>query len=119
MSIVTEENTISMEEALDFVEKVPEFYDLLERDHQKLWHKLICYIDNSTLELVEGLKKSLKENIDLFSDKLQRNTVEQQLNRYQENGLQNIEQHIEEEVQKQQAARQQYIDALYGTTTTE
>ena len=44
MSIVTEENTISMEEALDFVEKVPEFYDLLERDHQKLWHKLICYI---------------------------------------------------------------------------
>ena len=37
--------------------------------------KLICYIDNSTLELVEGLKKSLKENIDLFSDKLQRNTV--------------------------------------------
>jgi len=38
-------------------------------------HKLICYIDNSTLELVEGLKKSLKENLDLFSDKLQRNTV--------------------------------------------
>ena len=38
-------------------------------------YKLICYIDNSTLELVEGLKKSLKENIDLFSDKLQRNTV--------------------------------------------
>jgi ubiquitin carboxyl-terminal hydrolase 14 len=38
-------------------------------------YKLICYIDNSTLELVEGLKKSLKENVDLFSDKLQRNTV--------------------------------------------
>ena len=38
-------------------------------------YKLICYIDNSTLELVEGLKKSLKENLDLFSDKLQRNTV--------------------------------------------
>ena len=41
----------------------------------ELIYKLICYIDNSTLELVEGLKKSLKENIDLFSDKLQRNTV--------------------------------------------
>ena len=41
----------------------------------ELLYKLICYIDNSTLELVEGLKKSLKENLDLFSDKLQRNTV--------------------------------------------
>ena len=41
----------------------------------ELAYKLICYIDNSTLELVEGLKKSLKENLDLFSDKLQRNTV--------------------------------------------
>ena len=38
-------------------------------------YKLTCYIDNNTLELVEGLKKSLKENIDLFSDKLQRNCV--------------------------------------------
>ena len=38
-------------------------------------YKLICYIDSNTLELVEGLKKSLKENLDLFSDKLQRNTV--------------------------------------------
>ena len=38
-------------------------------------YKLTCYIDNNTLELVEGLKKSLKENIELFSDKLQRNTV--------------------------------------------
>ena len=42
---------------------------------KELLYKLICYIDNSTLELVEGLKKSLKENLDLFSDKLQRNTV--------------------------------------------
>ena len=41
----------------------------------ELLYKLICYIDNNTLELVEGLKKSLKENLDLFSDKLQRNTV--------------------------------------------
>lgn len=38
-------------------------------------NKLICYIDNNTLELVEGLKSSLKENIDLFSDTLQRNSV--------------------------------------------
>ena len=42
---------------------------------KELLYKLICYIDNTTLELVEGLKKSLKENLDLFSDKLQRNTV--------------------------------------------
>ena len=37
-------------------------------------YKLICYIDNSTIELVEGLKKSLKENIEMFSDSLQRNS---------------------------------------------
>jgi len=42
---------------------------------KEVLYKLTCYIDNSTLELVEGLKKSLKENLDLFSDKLQRNTV--------------------------------------------
>ena len=42
---------------------------------KEVQYKLTCYIDSSTLELVEGLKKSLKENIDLFSDKLQRNTV--------------------------------------------
>ena len=42
---------------------------------KEVLYKLICYIDNNTLELVEGLKKSLKENIDLFSDVLQRNTV--------------------------------------------
>ena len=45
------------------------------KSKKELLYKLICYIDNSTLELVEGLKKSLKENLDLFSDKLQRNTV--------------------------------------------
>ena len=38
-------------------------------------YKLICYIDSNTIELVEGLKKSLKENIDLYSDALARNTV--------------------------------------------
>ena len=38
-------------------------------------YKLICYIDSNTIELVEGLKNSLKENIDMFSETLQRNTV--------------------------------------------
>ena len=42
---------------------------------KELLYKLTCYIDNNTLELVEGLKKSLKENIELFSDALQRNTT--------------------------------------------
>ena len=42
---------------------------------KELLYKLTCYIDNNTLELVEGLKKSLKENIELFSDSLQRNTM--------------------------------------------
>ena len=45
------------------------------KSKKELLYKLTCYIDSSTLELVEGLKKSLKENLDLFSDKLQRNTV--------------------------------------------
>ena len=45
------------------------------KNKKDVLYKLICYIDNNTLELVEGLKKSLKENIELFSDKLQRNTV--------------------------------------------
>ena len=45
------------------------------KSKKELLYKLICYIDSSTLELVEGLKKSLKENLDLFSDKLKRNTV--------------------------------------------
>ena len=45
------------------------------KNKKELLYKLICYIDNNTLELVEGLKKSLKESLDLFSDKLQRNTT--------------------------------------------
>lgn len=45
------------------------------KNKKEVLYKLTCYIDNSTLELVEGLKKSLKENLDLFSDKLQRNAV--------------------------------------------
>lgn len=42
---------------------------------KELVYKLICYIDNTTIELVEGLKKSLLENVDMFSDVLGRNTV--------------------------------------------
>lgn len=38
-------------------------------------YKVICYIDNNTIELVEGLKNSLKENIDLYSETLARNAV--------------------------------------------
>ena len=37
--------------------------------------KLCCYIGNKTIELVEGLKEGLKENVDLYSDILKRNTV--------------------------------------------
>jgi len=37
--------------------------------------KLVCYIENNTNELVGGLKNSLVEDIDLFSEKLSRNTV--------------------------------------------
>ncbi|MCQ2820450.1 MAG: hypothetical protein MJ252_24565 [archaeon] len=42
---------------------------------QEIVSKLICYIDSNTLELVEGLKKSLKENIDLYSESLARNSI--------------------------------------------
>lgn len=47
-----------------------------EVKHKKeIVHKLQCYIDTTTTELVNGLKKNLKENIDLFSDTLGRGTV--------------------------------------------
>ena len=36
-------------------------------------NKLICYIDNQTTELVQGLKLSQKENVELYSDVLGRN----------------------------------------------
>lgn len=36
--------------------------------------KLVCYIDSNTTELVAGLKNSLAENIDLYSEHLQRQT---------------------------------------------
>ncbi len=45
------------------------------KNKKEIVMKLICYIDNTTLELVEGLKKSLKENIDLYSESLARNSV--------------------------------------------
>jgi len=45
-----------------------------KKTKKEVVYKLICYIDNSTIELVEGLKKSLKENIEMFSDSLQRNS---------------------------------------------
>jgi len=61
---------IEMQVKLKNVEDITE-----TKTKKELLYKLICYIDSSTLELVEGLKKSLKENIDLFSDKLQRNTM--------------------------------------------
>lgn len=48
----------------------------------------------------------------------QRDVINQAVNNYQDNALSNVEQHIEEEVQKQQAARQEYIDALGATTAT-
>lgn len=38
-------------------------------------YKLVCFIDHSTTELVGGLKKSLLEDIDLYSERLNRNTV--------------------------------------------
>jgi ubiquitin carboxyl-terminal hydrolase 14 len=45
-----------------------------KKTKKEVVYKLICYIDNNTIELVEGLKKSLKENIEMFSDSLQRNS---------------------------------------------
>lgn len=48
----------------------------------------------------------------------QRDVINQAVNNYQDDALTNVEQHIEEEVQKQQAARQEYIDALGASTAT-
>ena len=38
------------------------------RTTKEIIYKLPCYIDNSTTELVEGLKASLKENVELTSE---------------------------------------------------
>lgn len=44
------------------------------RSSKEVIYKLPCYIDNNTTELVEGLKSSMKENIELNSELLGRNT---------------------------------------------
>ena len=61
---------------IDMEIKMKNIEDTTEvKTKKELLYKLTCYIDNNTLELVEGLKNSLKENIELFSDVLQRNTT--------------------------------------------
>ena len=42
---------------------------------KEVLNKLICYIDNQTTELIQGLKLSQKENVELFSDVLGRNSI--------------------------------------------
>lgn len=42
---------------------------------KEVLNKLICYIDNQTTELIQGLKLSQKENVELFSDVLGRNAI--------------------------------------------
>ena len=42
---------------------------------KEILNKLICYIDTQTSELVQGLKLSQNENVDLFSDCLNRNAI--------------------------------------------
>ena len=44
------------------------------KEKKEITFKLPCYIDNLTNELQSGLKTSLKENIELYSDVLQRNS---------------------------------------------
>ena len=61
---------IELEVTLQNVEEPAE-----RRTSREVSNKLPCYIDSQTTELVEGLKSSLKENIDLHSDLLNRNTV--------------------------------------------
>lgn len=60
---------IEMEIDLKNVEEPSEF-----RSNKEVIYKLNCYIDNTTTELVEGLKSSMKENIELRSDFLDRNS---------------------------------------------
>ena len=42
----------------------------------------------------------------------QRETINQALNNYADNAIQNVEGHVEEEIQKMQAARQEFVEAL-------
>jgi ubiquitin carboxyl-terminal hydrolase 14 len=44
------------------------------KQKKEIIYKLPCYIDSTTVELSAGLKAGLKENIELFSDTLQRNS---------------------------------------------
>lgn len=60
---------ISMSISLTNVEEQSEV-----KNSQDTALKLVCYIDNNTSELVSGLKASLAENVELYSDILQRNT---------------------------------------------
>lgn len=69
-NLVDELFAVEMQIKLKNVENINEV-----KTKKEVLYKLICYIDNNTVELVEGLKNSLKENINLFSDSLQRNTV--------------------------------------------
>ncbi len=54
-------------------------YENIEESSEKklkkeVLNKLICYIDNQTTELIQGLKQSQKENVELYSDILARNS---------------------------------------------
>jgi ubiquitin carboxyl-terminal hydrolase 14 len=44
------------------------------KEKKEITYKIVCYIDGQTTELSSGLKASLKENIELYSETLQRNS---------------------------------------------
>lgn len=46
-----------------------------KKTKKEILNKIICYIDSQTTELIQGLKASQSENVDLYSDLLLRNTV--------------------------------------------
>lgn len=46
-----------------------------KKNKKEIINKIICYIDNQTTELVQGLRQSQKENVDLYSDILGRNSI--------------------------------------------
>ena len=54
------------------MKNIEEISDLKEK--KEIIYKLPCYIENQTAELHSGLKAGLKENIELYSDVLQRNS---------------------------------------------
>ena len=61
---------IELEVQLQNVEETSEV-----KTKKEITFKLPCYIDNQTNDLLEGLKASLKENIELQSDVLARNSI--------------------------------------------